>query len=931
MSATWDTKNLKATPLAADELLVIDTADSRNQKRVTISSLDAAIGHVDGPLSSLDNSVPTFDGITGKIIQDTGAMFINPANDFVGIGTPTPLAKLHAGTTISDIGSLTFTTTGAVITATSGDQDDAESNVLTLMRDGTAAVIFAGVARFDMSRWEISSVSPRTQLDIKLAHGDPNDLISVLTMQSGGNVGIGITAPTEKLDVLGNVKITGTLTAVGTDGTISTTANGEELLIDSNILNQGMLALRFRNSTGTVHLQLFHNEVVESSTLFSDAPLSIVSNNTLSVGAQNSLTFNSATGDLIFQTAAVEKMRLLNSGLFGIGTPTPGTILHSRSTGADTTALITREVTGTNGGITKSFIGNRDPNGVVTGAGGDEYIRDEAATSKRYLSREATTGTAWDEYVTNPPNLIVIKTAADFDALSGTSTITFTSSTTLVFKATINTAKNVIVDGVIVHFVTDFINDTDVNYTDTGTFITVTNNGTFRAQAGMGLFGILNGSTLMNFTSTGTLNIKDAGIGAWSNLGTFTGGTFLNSNTTYISNSAGWIITNPRNIGVNSVNLAGAQLSGAWFKVTTRASNTVRFNILVAEALTSTSAILDLDTRIGNDVTVVVQECTATIGNLFKQTQVANATINSVADSSPAAGTITAFADDVTGISTTVSSTTTYFEDEEVTITGTTSYNGTFQIFGVVAGVSFKIRTAFVADDATGSIASVRIDMTLAASHGVTAGMSIKSIDSQFYNLFYTVLALTGDVITLNDTFIATDTGAIERNVGLDETDPRINARDNGAFSDSISIASGFVNGNTALTAVAAADTYAAINVTGFKVNASTQRFRLIDPIPAVFRHIGKKPFFGSLNATMTAKKTTSQEKYQFALSINGAIPVFATAANIPLEVKTTLLTFPLQFEEVSLNENDTFQIMQAGVGHTDDFTIEDITMGVKD
>lgn len=39
MSATWDSKGLKATPLSADEVLIIDTADSRNQKRATLSSL----------------------------------------------------------------------------------------------------------------------------------------------------------------------------------------------------------------------------------------------------------------------------------------------------------------------------------------------------------------------------------------------------------------------------------------------------------------------------------------------------------------------------------------------------------------------------------------------------------------------------------------------------------------------------------------------------------------------------------------------------------------------------------------------------------------------------------------------------------------------------------------------------------------------------
>ena len=36
---TWDSKALKATPVSADEVLIIDTEDSQNQKRSTLSSI----------------------------------------------------------------------------------------------------------------------------------------------------------------------------------------------------------------------------------------------------------------------------------------------------------------------------------------------------------------------------------------------------------------------------------------------------------------------------------------------------------------------------------------------------------------------------------------------------------------------------------------------------------------------------------------------------------------------------------------------------------------------------------------------------------------------------------------------------------------------------------------------------------------------------
>eukprot|EP01029_Cantina_marsupialis_P017243 TRINITY_DN3867_c0_g1_i1.p1 TRINITY_DN3867_c0_g1~~TRINITY_DN3867_c0_g1_i1.p1 ORF type:complete len:1663 (+),score=332.82 TRINITY_DN3867_c0_g1_i1:7805-12793(+) len=142
----------------------------------------------------------------------------------VGLGTTTPLAKLHAGTTISDYATLDFSTTGAVITANSGDQNDAESNVLTLMRDGTSSVVYAGAARFDMSQWETNGTNASTKLDIKLANTSTDDLNSVLTMQSNGNVGVGTTTPGARLEVAGQVKITG-----GTPGAnkiLTSDANG---------------------------------------------------------------------------------------------------------------------------------------------------------------------------------------------------------------------------------------------------------------------------------------------------------------------------------------------------------------------------------------------------------------------------------------------------------------------------------------------------------------------------------------------------------------------------------------------------------------------------------------------------------------------------------------------------------------------------------
>ncbi len=63
----------KTTPVDADTMLLEDSADSWAKKSVLISSLKSAagLGDVDGPASSTDNAVTRFDGVTGKLLQDS--------------------------------------------------------------------------------------------------------------------------------------------------------------------------------------------------------------------------------------------------------------------------------------------------------------------------------------------------------------------------------------------------------------------------------------------------------------------------------------------------------------------------------------------------------------------------------------------------------------------------------------------------------------------------------------------------------------------------------------------------------------------------------------------------------------------------------------------------------------------------------------------
>jgi len=77
-----------------------------------------------------------------------------------------------------------------------------KKTVLEISRNGVSGTSYGPTIQLQMGSWEVSG-SPqnaRTQVDFNLLHGS-SDYVNVLSMQSGGNVGIGTTSPGAKLDV----------------------------------------------------------------------------------------------------------------------------------------------------------------------------------------------------------------------------------------------------------------------------------------------------------------------------------------------------------------------------------------------------------------------------------------------------------------------------------------------------------------------------------------------------------------------------------------------------------------------------------------------------------------------------------------------------------------------------------------------------------
>jgi hypothetical protein len=100
-----------------------------------------------------------------------------------------------------------------------------------------------------------------------------------------------------------------------------------------------------------------------------------------------------------------------------------------------------------------------------------------------------------------------------------------------------------------------------------------------------------------------------------------------------------------------------------------------------------------------------------------------------------------------------------------VKISGTTSYNGVFIISSVLTN-SFVIEKVFVADDATGTWVGSNVVVS-AASHGLVAGSDITISGTTSYNGNFTVSSAVADVsFVIPAFFVADEAGSLVRIIG---------------------------------------------------------------------------------------------------------------------------------------------------------------------
>jgi hypothetical protein len=162
----------------------------------------------------------------------------------LGIGTTSPQTRLHVGTKVNDDATYTYDINTFMVvhqTPTGTTTLNDPKTVMMLARQGTGGQAYGAAVAFDLSRYEnagTSSVGSRTRLDITLAN---NNFIAqnttVMTLLSGGNVGIGTTAPTATLHVQGNANIALPNLVVGGTNVIAAivAANANAVTLSSNV------------------------------------------------------------------------------------------------------------------------------------------------------------------------------------------------------------------------------------------------------------------------------------------------------------------------------------------------------------------------------------------------------------------------------------------------------------------------------------------------------------------------------------------------------------------------------------------------------------------------------------------------------------------------------------------------------------------------
>lgn len=224
----------------------------------------------------------------------------------------------------------------------------------------------------------------------------------------------------------------------------------------------GIASLILNNNSGSPKLDLKYNETTNSTTM------ELVGASKFLLDADNEIEISTTGANDIILANPTANIKALGVGSITMFS-TSGIILTTAR--GDDLPLFGWVQQGTNGSNASIYVGNRNPNGIISAVDGSIYVNSSNATSSLYINKSVgSTGTVWDEF----GNVIAPASAIDggLAAFDGTTGKLLKSPTYATFiggiiknDTTINTATYDLATG-------DY--DLNVDYTVTGAVTSIT-------------------------------------------------------------------------------------------------------------------------------------------------------------------------------------------------------------------------------------------------------------------------------------------------------------------------------------------------------------------------------------------------------------------------------------------------------------------------
>jgi len=622
----------------------------------------------------------------------------------------------------------------------------------------------------------------------------------------------------------------------------------------------------------------------------------------------------------------------------GINTNAPDTALDVEAAITDTVALIEYRTTGANGGEVQFGVGERTPQGNRTGSGGSVHFRDSGDTSGIYLSLESSTGTNWHKVSVDPATTIEIHNLDDLEDLATAGTINITTNTTLVVKAAITTSSVFNVTTGDLNIVGSNIAGVGLTYSGTGTFFTVNGDVNLRIKESCSITASSTG-TFVDYTAntpnTGVI-IDNCTLSGWK-LGKLRGGgAVFSGNAAFVLYTEPLTLENSHVDANDLILFAGTRaFEFVWNGPNPSEAFPTVFNNLNGFTMFGAPVRIDPLVLSGANYQFNVISTGSSAIKIFDTTGGSTGAFTAVANASITATVVTSVTD--TGGSATFNhGGTSPLVGATVTISGyttNTAYNSNFIVSTSLAS-SFTVQDGYGTDlsfgtgESGGSFVSAGVLVT-ATAHGLSANQTLRldTTLSTDYDGGFRIYNVMTNSFNVAATFAATEAGTWDTS-GIDESFSEILVTGALINKDSKNQGFGTVNANASSTSITDG-TYVAANVTGFSEDAVTEGFKLINSTNGIIELTALKDFSGFISGSLSALKTGSTSNYRFAASTNSVVPTFATAAYIPMEVKTTKVNIALEFS-VDLSEGDTIQIMVAGDSTSDSLTITDFVIGIQ-